>query len=117
MPAGPRRPIARLRRLLDRQPDRPGRGAADARGTSVGAGLPVSSSAARRSATLAAPVAVPLTMTAVFALLRRRLPRRAAYAAGFAVYWAGWCAAFPLWVLRPHGVRRALRSGRRSGPV
>jgi hypothetical protein len=75
------------------------------------------SSAARRRATLAAPAAVPLTTTAVFALLRRRLPRRAAYAAGFAVYWAGWCAAFPLWVLGSHGVRRALRSGRRPGPV
>jgi hypothetical protein len=77
----------------------------------------VSSAAARRRATLAAPVAVPVTMTAVFALLRRRLPRRAAYSAGFAVYWAGWCAAFPLWVLGPDGVVRALRSGRRPDPV
>src|SRR3954469_13676386 len=71
----------------------------------------------RRRATLAAPVAVPLTMTAVFALLRRRLSPRGAYAAGFAVYWAGWCAAFPLWVLRPRGVVRVLRGGRRPIPV
>jgi len=77
----------------------------------------MNSSAARRRATLAAPAAVPLTMTAVFALLRRRLPRRAAYTAGFAVYWAGWCAAFPLWVLGPHGVARAFRNGRRPAPV
>src|SRR4051794_30772354 len=34
-------------------------------------------------------------MTAAFALLRRRLPRRAAGSAGFVVCWAGWCAAFP----------------------
>ncbi|SMO81101.1 hypothetical protein SAMN06273567_104393 [Geodermatophilus aquaeductus] len=56
-------------------------------------------------------------MTAVFARLGRRLSPRVAYAAGFAVYWACWCAAFPLWVLGPQGVRRALRSGRLPGPV
>jgi membrane protease YdiL (CAAX protease family) len=71
----------------------------------------------RRRATLAAPVAVPVTMTAVFALLRRRLSPRGAYAAGFTVYWAGWCVAFPLWVLGPRGVVRVLRSGRRPTPV
>jgi membrane protease YdiL (CAAX protease family) len=60
---------------------------------------------------------VPLSMTAVFTLLRRRLSPRAAYTTGFLVYWAGWCAAFPLWVIGPHGVVRALRSGRRPGPV
>jgi hypothetical protein len=64
---------------------------------------------------LAAPVAVPVSMTAVFALLRRRLSRRAAYTAGFAVYWAGWCVAFPMWVLGPDGVVRVLRSGRWPG--
>jgi membrane protease YdiL (CAAX protease family) len=77
----------------------------------------MSSTDVRRRATLAAPVAVPLTMTAVFAVLRRRLSPRGAYAAGFAVYWAGWCAAFPLWVLRPRGVVRVLRSGRRPTPA
>ncbi|MGY1701877.1 CPBP family intramembrane glutamic endopeptidase [Geodermatophilus sp. SYSU D00766] len=53
----------------------------------------------------------------MFALLRRQLPPRTAYTTGFAVYWAGWCAAFPLWALGPDGVVRALRSGRRPGPV
>ena len=53
----------------------------------------------RRRATLAAPVAVPGTMALVFTALRRRFPPRIAYAAGFAVYWAGWCAGFPLSVL------------------
>src|SRR5215203_6846211 len=71
----------------------------------------------RRRATFAAPVIVPVTMLAVFALLKRLLPVRAAYAAGFAVYWAGWCLAFPLWVLGPGGVVHALRSGRRPTPV
>jgi membrane protease YdiL (CAAX protease family) len=81
----------------------------------VVAGVPVSSPGLRRPVTLAAPVAVPVTMTAVFALLRRRLSRRAAYTAGFTVYWAGWCVAFPMWVLGPDGVVRVLRSGRRPG--
>ncbi|MGY1726321.1 type II CAAX prenyl endopeptidase Rce1 family protein [Geodermatophilus sp. SYSU D01062] len=73
--------------------------------------------ALRRTATLAVPVAVPSTMAAVFSVLRRRLPPRAAHAAGFAVYWLGWCGAFPLWVLGPRGAVRALRSGRRPGPL
>jgi membrane protease YdiL (CAAX protease family) len=69
----------------------------------------------RRRATLVTPVAVPLTMAVTFALLRRRLEPRLAYNAGFAVYWFGWCAAFPLWVLGPRGVARVLRDGRRPG--
>jgi len=71
----------------------------------------------RRRATFAAPVIVPVTMLAVFALLKRLLPVRAAHTAGFAVYWAGWCLAFPLWVLGPRGVVHALRSGRRPTPI
>ncbi|WP_141233700.1 CPBP family intramembrane glutamic endopeptidase [Geodermatophilus saharensis] len=71
----------------------------------------------RREATLAAPVAVPVTMAAAFAVLRRLLPPRPAYVVGFAVYWAGWCLGFPLWVLGPRGVARVLRAGRRPGPV
>lgn len=70
-----------------------------------------------RWATLAAPAAVPLTMGAVFAVLKRRLAPRSAYHAGFAIYWVGWCLAFPLWVLGPRGVLRALRSGRRPTTV
>lgn len=70
---------------------------------------------ARRRATLAAPVSVPLSMGVVFALLRRRLEPRSAYNTGFAVYWLGWCAAFPLWVLRPRGVGQILGSLRRPG--
>jgi membrane protease YdiL (CAAX protease family) len=71
----------------------------------------------RRRVTLATPVAVPVTMAAVFTVLRRRFPPRTAYAAGFVVYWAGWCAAFPLWVLGRRGVVRALRAGSRPAPV
>jgi hypothetical protein len=68
-------------------------------------------------AILAAPVAVPLTMAAVFALLRRLLSPRVAYNAGFAVYWLGWCGAFPLWALGPRGVARVLRDGHRPGAL
>ena len=71
----------------------------------------------RRRATLAAPIAVPVTMAAVFAVLRRRLPPRPAYIAGFLLYWAGWCIGFPLWVLGPRGVAGVLRAGRRPGPI
>jgi membrane protease YdiL (CAAX protease family) len=71
----------------------------------------------RSRATLAAPVAVPVTMALVFTALRRRFAPRTAYAAGFAVYWVGWCAGFPLWVLGPRGVVRALCAGSRPAPV
>jgi membrane protease YdiL (CAAX protease family) len=71
--------------------------------------------AARRRATLAAPVCVPLSMGLVFAVLRRRLQPRHAYNVGFAIYWLGWCTAFPLWVLGPRGARRVLGSVRRPG--
>jgi hypothetical protein len=67
----------------------------------------------RRRATLAAPVAVPVMMALIFTALGRRFPPRIAYAAGFVVYWAGWCTGFPMWVLGPRGVVRALRAGSR----
>jgi len=82
------------------------------------AGMSGTRAAQRRAAlTLAAPIAAPLTMTAIFAALARRLSPRRAYAAGFTVYWAGWCFAFPLWVLGPRGVVREVRTGRRPTPV
>ncbi|QDC25404.1 CPBP family intramembrane metalloprotease [Georgenia yuyongxinii] len=68
---------------------------------------------ARRTATLLAPVTVPVSMSAAFALLGRRLPARRAYAVGFAVYWLGWGTAFPLWVLGPREAWRWLGGGRR----
>lgn len=49
----------------------------------------------RRGAVLAAPVLVPVSMAATFTVLRRLLGPRWGYNAGFCVYWAGWCAAFP----------------------
>jgi hypothetical protein len=49
----------------------------------------------RRRAALIAPGAVPLSMAAVFAVLRRVPAPRAAYNVGFGIYWAGWCLAFP----------------------
>lgn len=72
-------------------------------------------SRAGQRVTLSAPVAVPLTMSAVFPLLRRRLGPRRAYNTGFVIYWLGWCAAFPLWALGPRGVVRVLGNGRPPG--
>lgn len=64
----------------------------------------------------ALPVAVPLTMTTVFAVLRRCLEPRAAYNVGFALYWAGWCLAVPLWLLGPRAAARLLITGRPLPP-
>ena len=60
---------------------------------------------------LAVPVLVPVSMAGAFALLRRLLGPRRGYNAGFAVYWAGWCAAFPVWVMGGKRVLRILSAG------
>jgi membrane protease YdiL (CAAX protease family) len=72
---------------------------------------------ARRSAALAVPVAVPLSMAAVFGVLRRVMGPRKAWTTGFAAYWICWCGAFPLWVLGPRGIVGLLTSGRRPRPA
>ena len=56
---------------------------------------------------------VPASMAALFGLLSRRLAPRTAYNIGFAVYWLGWCIAFPLWRLGPRRAARLLTQGRR----
>jgi hypothetical protein len=53
----------------------------------------------RRWAVLAVPVAVPISMWAIFSTLDRRMSSRAAYNIGFFVYWVVWCGLFPIWVL------------------
>jgi membrane protease YdiL (CAAX protease family) len=65
----------------------------------------------RRRAVLAAPVLVPVSMAATFTVLRRLFGPRWGYNAGFAVYWAGWCAAFPMWVMGGKRVLRMLSAG------
>lgn len=67
----------------------------------------------RRCALLAAPILVPVSMAGAFAGLQRLLGPRHAYNAGFALYWAGWCLAFPLWLAGPRRVVRLLREGAR----
>ena len=67
----------------------------------------------RRRALLAAPVLAPVSMAGAFAVLRRLLGHRRAYNAGFALYWAGWCVGFPLWVLGPRRLLQLLREGAR----
>jgi len=67
----------------------------------------------RRCALLAAPILVPVSMAGAFAGLQRLLGPRRAYNAGFALYWAGWCLAFPLWLAGPRRVVRLLREGAR----
>lgn len=67
----------------------------------------------RRGVVAMIPVAVPLTMAAVFAGLRRRLSPRTAYNAGFAIYWLGWCLAVPGGLLGPRDAVRLVTTGRR----
>jgi membrane protease YdiL (CAAX protease family) len=61
---------------------------------------------------VATPALVPLSMSAVFAYLGRRSSPRVAYNVGFAVYWAGWCYAFPLWAVGPKRLARGVVHGR-----
>jgi hypothetical protein len=67
----------------------------------------------RRLLVLAAPAVVPLSMATVFSSLHRRLSSRAAYNVGFAVYWLGWCAGFPAFLLGGGRAARVLTLGRR----
>jgi hypothetical protein len=69
--------------------------------------------ARRRRALLAGPVLVPVSMAAAFTVLDRLLGPRRGYNAGFALYWAGWCFAFPLWVLGGGRAMRLLSGGTR----
>jgi hypothetical protein len=57
-------------------------------------------------------VLVPVSMAAAFTVLDRLLGPRRGYNAGFALYWAGWCFAFPLWVLGGGRAMRLLSGGR-----
>ena len=72
-----------------------------------------SSRAARRAVVVLVPAVVPVSMSGVFAGLRGRLTARTAYNVGFAVYWVGWCAAVPLWILGRRTVVRLLTAGLR----
>ena len=60
----------------------------------------------RRCVLMAGPVLVPLSMAGAFTVLSRLLGPRRGYNAGFTLYWAGWCFAFPLWTM---GGKRSLR--------
>jgi membrane protease YdiL (CAAX protease family) len=71
----------------------------------------------RRTAVLAVPAVVPLSMAGLFRALSRRLPAPTAYNVGFAVYWLGWCTAFPLWAIGPRAAARLLKQGRRPSIV
>jgi len=62
---------------------------------------------------VAAPVLVPASMSALFAVLARRQPPRRAYNVGFGAYWLGWCLAFPLWAIGPRRAIGVLTRGRR----
>jgi len=75
--------------------------------------LSISADRFRRVSVLAAPVLVPVSMAGLFRFLSRRLAPHIAYNTGFAVYWLGWCGAFPLLVLGPRAVARLLTAGRR----
>jgi membrane protease YdiL (CAAX protease family) len=68
---------------------------------------------ARHTVVMIIPVAVPLTMAAVFASLRRCATARIAYNVGFGMYWIGWCLAVSLWLLGPRNAARLLATGQR----
>jgi hypothetical protein len=51
-------------------------------------------------------------MLGLFPLLRRLLGARRGYNVGFALYWAGWCVAFPRWVVGAGIFGRLFRDGR-----
>jgi membrane protease YdiL (CAAX protease family) len=74
---------------------------------------PLELSPARRMAVLAAPIVVPVTMSALFRVLAGRLGAQRAYNAGFAVYWLGWCTAFPLLIVGGRRAAGVLTGGRR----
>jgi hypothetical protein len=71
----------------------------------------------RRIALLAAPLAVPLSMLGLYPLLKWLLGARRGYNLGFALYWAGWCFAFPRWVVGAGNLGRLFRRGRRPTTV
>jgi membrane protease YdiL (CAAX protease family) len=71
----------------------------------------------RRRAILAAPAAVPVSMALVFGWLSHRLSPRAAYNAGFALYWLACCIGFPIWILGPRRAARLLTQGRRPSAI
>jgi membrane protease YdiL (CAAX protease family) len=66
----------------------------------------------RRGLILAVPIAVPLSMWGLFAVLATRLSPRQAYNVGFGIYWAVWCFAFPIWLIGPRRAAAQLRTGR-----
>ncbi|HEX5532217.1 MAG TPA: CPBP family glutamic-type intramembrane protease [Actinomycetales bacterium] len=71
----------------------------------------------RAGVVLLVPVLAPFTMAGVFWWLRRVLPGHVAYNVGFLVYWVGWCAAFPLWVLGRRRVAVLLRTASRPSAL
>jgi membrane protease YdiL (CAAX protease family) len=71
----------------------------------------------RRRAVLAAPAAVPVSMALVFGWLSHRLSPRAAYNAGFILYWLACCIGFPIWILGPRRAARLLTQGQRPSAI
>jgi Type II CAAX prenyl endopeptidase Rce1-like len=70
----------------------------------------------RRAEVMAVPIVVPVSMAAVFRLLRRHLDRRHAYNVGFLVYWLGWCTVFPIWAVGKRRCLSVLLRGRQPNP-
>src|SRR3954470_20342156 len=53
----------------------------------------------RRTILLVAPVAIVVTMLALFTLFGDWFGPRLGYLASFLIYWAGWCIAFSIRIL------------------
>ena len=65
----------------------------------------------RRLVALALPVAVPIAMTATFAVASDRLGQRGGYLAGFGLYWAS-CGALSFAILGRSRMRHVVRDAR-----
>jgi uncharacterized protein len=68
--------------------------------------------ALRRAALISAPVLLLVTMTAAFLALVTLFGPRTGFWLAMAVYYLGWCIAFPLWAVGADELRASLREAR-----
>ena len=70
------------------------------------------SDAVRRTTLIAAPVLLLVSMTAAFVALTALFGPRTGFWLAMAVYYLGWCIAFPLWAVGADELRASLGEGR-----
>ncbi len=67
--------------------------------------------ALRRATLVADPVLLLITMTAAFLAFVALFGPRTGFVLAMAIYYLGWCVAFPLWAVGADEVRASLREG------